>query len=198
MEKNYNKYIVDIQGKPYMTVAGRLAMFWDDVSLIEEDKLGVANGSIITEVTVSDKQVLTKAVATIGNRTATGWAGEVIGDGFINKTSAIENCESSAVGRALGNLGYGLLDAGGVASADEVQGAIAQQTGIVAGTAGTQSSFKKATDKQINYINKLRKERGEVPTDRNIDSNQASLEIERLLKTPNNDNFHAEDFVEQE
>lgn len=34
---------------------------------------------------------------------ATGWAYEVIGAGPINKTSAMENCETSAIGRAISN-----------------------------------------------------------------------------------------------
>ncbi len=34
---------------------------------------------------------------------ATGWARELKGDGFVNKTSHVENCETSAIGRALAN-----------------------------------------------------------------------------------------------
>lgn len=37
---------------------------------------------------------------------ATGWAFEVDGMGMANKTSALENCETSAIGRALANLNY--------------------------------------------------------------------------------------------
>lgn len=37
---------------------------------------------------------------------ATGWAMEVDGSGMANNTSALENCETSAIGRALANLGY--------------------------------------------------------------------------------------------
>ena len=44
---------------------------------------------------------------------------------FINKTSYIENCETSAVGRALGMAGIGIDTA--VASAEEVQNAINNQ-----------------------------------------------------------------------
>ena len=35
---------------------------------------------------------------------ATGWAFEVDGAGMANKTSALENCETSAIGRALANM----------------------------------------------------------------------------------------------
>jgi prophage DNA circulation protein len=37
---------------------------------------------------------------------ATGYAFEVDGQGMANKTSALENCETSAIGRALANAGY--------------------------------------------------------------------------------------------
>ena len=47
---------------------------------------------------------------------------------FINKTSYIESCETSAVGRALGMCGIGIDTS--VASADEVLNAIKQQEGM--------------------------------------------------------------------
>lgn len=37
---------------------------------------------------------------------AVGWAHEVVGKGHVNETSALENCETSAIGRALANLGF--------------------------------------------------------------------------------------------
>lgn len=55
--------------------------------------------------------------------TTTGHAYEVK-SGMVNSTSYVENCETSAVGRALGLLGIGATNA--IASADEVKGAIAQ------------------------------------------------------------------------
>lgn len=54
-----------------------------------------------------------------------GTAYEKEGSSFINKTSYIENCETSAVGRALGMAGFGIDTS--VASAEEVQNAIVQQ-----------------------------------------------------------------------
>jgi len=56
---------------------------------------------------------------------ATGLAREVNGEGKVNKTSYVENCETSAWGRALGNFGIGIESA--VASADEVKAAVKQQ-----------------------------------------------------------------------
>lgn len=56
---------------------------------------------------------------------ATGTAYEKENSTFINKTSYIENCETSAVGRALGMAGYGIDKS--IASAEEVQNAITNQ-----------------------------------------------------------------------
>ena len=60
-----------------------------------------------------------------GNVRATGYAYEKEGSTFINKTSYIENCETSAIGRALGIFGIGID--GSVASAEEVRNAKANQ-----------------------------------------------------------------------
>jgi hypothetical protein len=59
------------------------------------------------------------------NPIASGIAQEIKGSSFINKTSYVENCETSAWGRALANFGIG-IDAA-VASYNEVANAITQQ-----------------------------------------------------------------------
>ena len=56
---------------------------------------------------------------------ATGHAHEVQGSSNINKTSYVENCETSAIGRALAMLGIGIDTS--IASANEVSDAIAKQ-----------------------------------------------------------------------
>ena len=58
----------------------------------------------------------------------TGFAYEKEGASDINKTSYIENCETSAVGRALGMCGFGIDTS--VASYEEVSNAIAQQNEV--------------------------------------------------------------------
>jgi len=94
---------ITIQGKDYITVNERLKEFreneiykgWALITKIIElnDKVAVFQAEII-----NDKGVLI----------ATGTAREVNGDSFINKTSYVENAETSAWGRALGNLGIGI------------------------------------------------------------------------------------------
>ena len=55
----------------------------------------------------------------------TGYAYEMVGSSQINKTSALENCETSSVGRALGFLNIGID--GSMATAEEIANAIHQQ-----------------------------------------------------------------------
>ena len=57
---------------------------------------------------------------------ATGFAKEEKGKGMVNGTSHIENCETSAVGRALGMIGLG-LNGGGICSAEELVNAVVSQ-----------------------------------------------------------------------
>lgn len=62
-----------------------------------------------------------------GHIIATGTAEEKEGSTQINSTSFIENCETSAVGRALGFCGFGIDTS--LASYEEVANAINQQEG---------------------------------------------------------------------
>ena len=70
----------------------------------------------------------------------TGHACEKEGSSYINETSFIENCETSAVGRALGMAGFGVSTS--IASYEEVSNAIANQ------------SKRKASPKQIAVLRK--------------------------------------------
>mgnify|MGYP003137052206 FL=1 len=72
-----------------------------------------------------------------------GSASELAVQGFINKTSALENCETSAIGRALGIMGIGLDN--GIASAQEVLQAIKTQEQSMA-----RSTDYKRVDKKVN------------------------------------------------
>lgn len=86
-------------------------------------------GSIQTEMILNENgMVIFKAYAYRNNedtRPATGHAMEKEGSSYINKTSHIENCETSAVGRALAMLGFEIKKS--VASREEVENAKLQQ-----------------------------------------------------------------------
>jgi hypothetical protein len=87
----------------YATVQERIAQFYQDFP----------DGSIRTflarndgpEVVFEARRYRTPEEAAMGIYTS-GWAREVEGKSPVNRTSHLENCESSAVGRALANLGY--------------------------------------------------------------------------------------------
>ena len=110
---------IQIHGKDYVMVKDRIIFFNDNCP----------NGSIITESKATDNSFIFKSKITPDvenpSRYFTGHAEEIIGSSQINKTSALENCETSAWGRALANLGIGLDTS--VASYEEVANAVKQQ-----------------------------------------------------------------------
>ena len=104
-------------------------------------------GVIITElVSESDGIITFNAVVkdSEGYVLANAHAREKVDEGLINKTNALENCETSAVGRALGMCGFGIDTS--LASAEEVQQAIDKQENAKNG---------RMTDEQLLTISKL-------------------------------------------
>lgn len=132
---------VDIKGKAYSLVNDRVLAFrelYPDGS-IESDILSMNDGVVVIKTTIRD-----------GERViATGLAYEREGSTYINKTSYIENCETSAVGRALGFLGIGADDS--ICSAEELVNAVTNQHK----EPEQQERIPKASEKQIEYIRKL-------------------------------------------
>jgi len=115
-----NLKTIDIKGKQYVDVAERVRYFNETYP----------NGKITTGIIKDeDGVVIMQSIATpdvaVSNRYFTGTAYEKEGSTFINKTSYIENCETSAVGRALGFMGIGIETS--IASAHEVANAVTQQ-----------------------------------------------------------------------
>jgi len=108
-----NKHIVNIHGKKYMTVAGRVELAQE-----KEDKL-----TIRTKIEHDDeKKTIVKALVITSKGEFTGHATSNKASQGIEGKSPLEVAETSAVGRALGFAGYGLIS--GVASADEVSNAV--------------------------------------------------------------------------
>lgn len=104
---------MDIKGKKYVPVNERIKGF----------KMLYPNGSLVTElVKYEDSIIIMKAIAFDEGRVlATGYAKEIEGSSNINRTSALENAETSCVGRCLGLLGIGIDTS--VASFEEVNNA---------------------------------------------------------------------------
>ena len=115
--------IVSIHGKEYKTVALRVNEFRDEFA----DAMGIT-----TEIIeANDKIVIMKAsiINPEGFVVGTGHAEEQRNSTMINKTSALENCETSAIGRALAACGFAGTE---YASANEVENAIHQQNAPLA------------------------------------------------------------------
>ena len=94
---------------------------------------------------------------------ATGWAEETRGDGNVNRTSHLENCESSAVGRALANAGLSGSDPAKRPSREEMA-KVARAGGGAGGTSAS-GSGSYATPKQLAYIRRLAADRGHTSED---------------------------------
>jgi hypothetical protein len=144
------------------------------------------DGRVITDLVhyLQDVAVFKAELWLDGEIIATGWAEEVRGQGNVNRTSHVENCETGAVGRALANAGYAGSDVSKRPSREEMgkvqrmsQGTdkrmpevrITQPDGI-------------ASEKQINYIKSLLKAAGHLRP-ANLDSitkGEASAMVDAL------------------
>jgi len=113
---------INIKGKNYVTVNERVKAFRSEKAF---DGMSITTdvNTLTDDVCVMCARVLDKD----GRVLATGWAREVRLDGasMVNKTSYVENCETSAVGRALGFLGIGIDES--ICSAQELQYALQTQ-----------------------------------------------------------------------
>lgn len=111
---------VNIKGKEYVEVNERVKHFRNSEDYkgwrIQTRMLGNDNGVCVFKAEIVDN---------CGAVIASGHAYEREDSTYINKTSYIENCETSAVGRALGFLGIGIDTS--IASGDEVRNAVKNQ-----------------------------------------------------------------------
>lgn len=122
LEANSLIHKIDFKGKAYGEVSERIKAF----------RYVYPKGSIRTELISNDGEVGERTCifrAEIYDDTefliGTGTAYEQEGNSYINKTSYIENCETSAVGRALSMAGFGINTA--IVSYEEISNADLQQ-----------------------------------------------------------------------
>jgi len=121
---NYKFKTTNIRGKQYVEVNERIKFFR------QEDQY--KGWGIHTDINMLDgDQCLCKCtiINDAGEVMSQGHAHEVKSSSNINKTSHVENCETSAVGRALAMLGIGIDTS--IASSNEVEEAIAKQQELV-------------------------------------------------------------------
>lgn len=134
---------VNIKGTEYVEVNERVKYFIKEYVgwSIETELLSNEEGVCVFKAIIKDEN---------GRIVSTGHAYEKESSSFINKTSYIENCETSAVGRALGFLGIGIDTS--IASSDEVANAVRNQTG-----GGNKVDFDEIRSKlkEITFISEL-------------------------------------------
>ncbi len=116
----YQLKTTNIKGKEYVQVNERIIALrklpeYKGFS-IETEMVAIDSDMCVMKATIRDAK---------GGIAATGFAQEDRSSSMINKTSYVENCETSAVGRALGFLGIGVESS--IATAEEVSLAIAKQ-----------------------------------------------------------------------
>lgn len=112
-DKELKSKAIQIKGKDYVQVKDRVLYFNEKYP----------NGCIRTSLVSWENNIITmisKVVPDVENmeRYFTGYSQEIVGEGMINKTSALENAETSAVGRSLALMGIGVIDS--IASTDEM------------------------------------------------------------------------------
>ena len=109
---------IDVKGKGYAQVNDRVKAFRQlcPCGSIETEIIALEGGTVTMKAVVKDEE---------GHVLGTGLAQEKESSSYINKTSFIENCETSAVGRALGFAGIGVD--GSMCSAEELINALNNQ-----------------------------------------------------------------------
>ena len=181
---------VKIGGKSYSTVPLRMELFRSNMSA--EDILPLTN--VFTRVDITDDKVISRAYlaeeidviinedgfecVSMKNVKATGTAEELRTAHNINKTSAVENGETSALGRLIGNLG---VHGGQMASANEVLDAIETGKVIHLITADKLLDRMNACKSKIE-INGLLKEHKIFLEDLKSDSEEKHSEIVKEIK----------------
>ena len=113
MTKQLKEKAIKFKGKDYVLIADRVNYFNETYP----------KGSIKTELLSqpdADMVVVKATVLTGDGQEFTGMSQAKWSDAssFVNKTSALENAETSAVGRALAFMGIGVIDS--IASIDEI------------------------------------------------------------------------------
>lgn len=148
---NYQFKTTNIKGKQYVEVNERIKFFRLDEQYkgycLESEMVHLTNDTVCIKAIIKDAS---------DRVVATGVAYEEKGASRINSTSYVENCETSAWGRALANLGIGIDTS--IASSSEVANAISQQSGSSTAPSNDTDVFGKSVDYIKNAKSKSAKE----------------------------------------
>lgn len=164
-----------VKDKPYIEVNERIKAFRSICpgGSILTEMLSNENGVCVFKATICDEEM-----RVLG----TGTAYEKETSSYINKTSYIENCETSAVGRALGMCGFGIDTS--IASAEEVQNAILNQEPKTEHKTEVKNEAKQKTPRQqlIARLNELNIDVNAYAKANNLNGKTDNETFERLLK----------------
>ena len=114
---------INYHGKSYAEVGERVKAF--------RERYG-DTGQILSEIVQNDdeKVVMKSHCIVDGVILGTGFAEEIRGSTQVNKSSALENCETSSIGRAISFATGFMSDGSKIASTEEIQNAIVQQSQV--------------------------------------------------------------------
>ena len=154
-------------GKKYTQVVHRMEAF--------RSVLGLGIG-FDTQIVVDDgKRVVIKAIATDkdGRILGSGFAEEIRGEGHVNKTSALENAETSAIGRCLASLG---ISGGEYASANELDAVDRKSNALI------QKKPIQTPNQRLNQLQDKKKEDAQVLEIRQARFQDLSNQIEKITQ----------------
>lgn len=165
----------------YEPVAARLDRWW----------AAHETGRVLTKLVHADEQTVCVRVEIFRDSDderpyATGYAEETR-EGHVNRTSALENCETSAVGRALANAGYAGSDPSKRPSREEMSKV--RNHGQESARPASRYTSGGASDKQKKYVQSLIDERDvseveDLPDVATLTKGEASAWIDRLNALP--------------
>ena len=153
-DKSLKSKAIDIRGKQYVLVSDRVNYFNETYpqGFIQTKLLSSPDADMVVI-----KAKVVPDYTQIG-RSFIGHSQAKWGEGMVNKTAALENAETSAVGRALAMMGIGVIDS--VASADEMKKATSDP--IMQVTKGM-GNDKPASEPQKKMIFAVAKDKGLDP-----------------------------------
>lgn len=147
----------------YEPVEDRLRRFWD------EHPQGRVSTSLVFR---DEKRVLIEARVFRDkddvNPKATGFAEEVVGSTPVNRTSAVENCETSAIGRALANANFASMSR---ASREEMQKVNRHETSPGSEPSANDPAVARAKDALYSLV-----------VDNNLDAKKVGAEFQRVTQ----------------
>lgn len=158
----------EVKSKDYAEVNQRIKAFrmCNPNGTITTDIVSNENGVVLMKATIQDEE---------GKTIGTGYAYEKETSSYVNRTSYIENCETSAVGRALGMCGFGIDTS--VASYEEVTNAINNQKPT--GQAQDKTIYRQ---KLIDYCNANGLDMNKIAIENKLNGNSTAEQFIAVLK----------------